>query len=355
MAHKLLSLVFMIRLSLTPSEMEDIAEALDDPEIDQRGKLKLMAIRLHALGTPHGNIAKAVNVSADTVTNYCKAYRDGGLSALLENRYYRPTSALESFLEQILRDLEAKPVATVKEAAHRIEQISGMAFSQTQTRRILKRLGLSYRKTASVPGQADPQLQLAFLEEELLPRLEEAQQGMRRVFFVDAAHFVLGAFLGMIWCLCRVFVPAGSGRHRYSVLGAIETRDHDLVTVRTKGSVTAQTVCELIERIARQYPGEPITLVMDNARYQRCELVREAASHFGCELLFLPPYSPNLNLIERVWRLVKSRTLRNKYFPDFATFIHTIDDFLDSLANENRHLLKSLVTQNFQTFDFPKS
>ncbi len=342
----------MIRLSLTPSEMEDIAEALDDPEIDQRGKLKLMAIRLHALGTPHGHIAKAVNVSADTVTNYCKVYRDGGLPGLLENRYYRPTSAVEGFLDPILSDLAANPVATVKEASHRIEKISGMTFSQTQTRRILKRLGLSYRKTASVPGGADPQMQLAFLEDELLPRLEEAKQGKRRVFFVDAAHFVLGAFLGMIWCLSRVFVPTGSGRQRYSVLGAIETRDDDLVTVRTKGSVTAHTVCELIEQLVQKYPDEPVTLVMDNARYQRCELVLKTAENFGCELLFLPPYSPNLNLIERVWRLVKTKTLRNRYFPDFLTFTMNIDRFLDSLAKENRYLLKSLVTQTLRRFEW---
>lgn len=214
---------------------------------------------------------------------------------------------------------------------------------------------MAYRKTASIPGQADPQLQFAFLQEELIPRLEEARQGKRRVFFVDAAHFVLGSFLGMIWCLSRVFIRAGSGRQRYSVLGAIETRDHDLVSVRTSGSVNAQSVCQLIECIAVQYPGERITLVMDNARYQRCALVRDTAQLFGTELLFLPPYSPNLNLIERVWRLVKSKTLRNRYFPDFASFTLSIDTFIDSLAHENRHLLKSLVTHNFQTFDFPKS
>lgn len=205
LAYNLLLLEMMIRLELTPCEIDDIAEALDDPEISQKAKLKLMATRLHVLGTTHGHIAVAVNVSADTVTNYCKAYRDGGIGALLENRRYPPVSAAEPFLDQILLDLQAHPVATVKEAAHRIEKISGLTFSETQTRRILKRLGLAYRKTASVPGKADPQLEFAFLQEELLPKLQEAQEGKRRVFFVDAAHFVLGAFLGMIWCLSRVF------------------------------------------------------------------------------------------------------------------------------------------------------
>lgn len=135
----------------------------------------------------------------------------------------------------------------------------------------------------------------------------------------------------MIWCLTRVFVRTGSGRQRYSVLGAVETRDHDLVSVRTTGSVNAQTVCQLLNQISSRYPGETITLVMDNARYQRNAAVRELAQHLGIELLFLPPYSPNLNLIERVWRLVKTRALRNQYFPDFATFTLNIDSFIDSL------------------------
>ncbi len=135
----------------------------------------------------------------------------------------------------------------------------------------------------------------------------------------------------MIWCLTRIFVRSGSGRQRYSVLGAIETQDHDLVTVRTTGSVNAQTVSELISKIHEQYPGEPVTLVMDDARYQRNAGVQTLAQELGVELLFLPPYSPNLNLIERLWKLVKSKCLRNQYFPEFTVFRAAIDDFLDSL------------------------
>jgi transposase len=343
----------MIKLNLTDTQRDEIAEAIDDPATSERAKIKLLAIRLHSLDMPHGQIAAALNISNDTVTSYLKAFRKGGVAELIENRHFRPTSSVEAFLDDITRSLSDSPVATAKEAAHRIKQITGVQLSEDQARRIMKRVGMAYRKTASIPGGADPQMQLIFLQEELIPRLEEAREGKRRVFFVDAAHFVLGAFLGMIWCLTRVFVRTGCGRQRYSVLGAVETRDHDLVSVRTTGSVNAQTVCELIEKIARKYPTEAITLVMDNARYQRNAKVLECSAHNGIELLFLPAYSPNLNLIERVWRLVKSRTLRNKYFPDFATFRGSIDSFMDSLNGTNRHLLKSLITENFQTFEIP--
>ena len=151
----------------------------------------------------------------------------------------------------------------------------------------------------------------------------------------------MGAFLGMIWAFARVFVRTGSGRQRYSVLGAVETRDHDFVSVRTTGSVNAATVIELIGKIDEAYPGEEITLVMDNARYQRNRAVTDIATSVGIELLYLPPYSPNLNLIERVWRLVKSKCLRNRYYENFALFTKAIDEFVDSLNDGNRHHLKS--------------
>lgn len=190
----------MIKLNLTELQTQEIAEALDDPRTTDRAKTKLLAIRMHSLGMPHGKIAAALNISDDTVTNYVKTFRKGGVAQLIENRHFRPTSSVEPFLQEITDSLTHCPVATAKEGAHRIKEITGIELSEDQARRIMKRIGLAYRKTAAIPGGVDPQTQFTFLQDELIPRLEEAREGKRRVFFVDAAHFVLGAFLGMIWC-----------------------------------------------------------------------------------------------------------------------------------------------------------
>jgi transposase len=246
-------------------------------------------------------------------------------------------------------------VATAKEAAAGIKQLTSVELSECQARRIMKRLGLRHRKVAGVPAKADPQLQLDFLAQELLPRLEEARKGERRVFFVDAAHFVMGAFLGMIWCVSRLFVKTSSGRQRYSVLGAVETRDHDLVTIRTAGSVNAISVCDLMKKISKRYPGEKISLVMDNARYQYNNQVKELAASLDLELLYLPPYSPNLNLIERLWKLVKTKCLRNRYYENFGDFKAAIDSCLTGLNGSQRDALKSLLTENFQILQNPNS
>ena len=345
---------YMIIIELSDEDRQAIAEELDDPEIEPRMYRRLMTVRLHDLSVPHRAIAQALNLSDDTVTNYLKLYRESGLPGLMENRSYRPTSSVEPWLEAFRESFGEKLVATASEGAARMEEICGIRLSDAQARRIMVRLGLKFRKTAAVPGGGDQQLQFDFLNDELLPRLEEARQGQRRVFFVDAAHFVLGAFLGMIWSFTRIFVPSGSGRQRYSVLGAVETRDHDFVSLRTTGSINEGVVCDLLEKICATYPGEEITLVMDNARYQRSRLVVEMAEALGLELLYLPAYSPNLNLIERVWRLVKKNCLRNEYFENFTLFTRALDGFLDSLNGKNRKLLKTLVTENFQTLENPK-
>ena len=87
----------------------------------------------------------------------------------------------------------------------------------------------------------------------------------------------------------------------------------------------------MLAAIHARHPSEPITLVLDNARYQRCAMVMDKANELGIELLFLPAYSPNLNLIERLWKLVKKRCLTNKYYQDFSGFRNAIDHCLDNL------------------------
>jgi hypothetical protein len=151
-----------------------------------------------------------------------------------------------------------------------------------------------------IPAKADPQQQKEFLEQEIQPRLDEATAGKRAVLFCDAAHFVLAPFLGFLWSVVRVFIQAPAGRQRFNVLGALNAITPESITVANDTYITAQSVCELLEKIAARYIGIPITIFLDNARYQKCALVKDTAQHLNIELCFLPSYSPNLNLIERV-------------------------------------------------------
>ena len=232
----------------------------------------------------------------------------------------------------------------------RIKKLTGVELKETQTRQTLHKLGMKYRKTGVIPGKANPQLQFDFLNSELVPKLEEAAKGERKVYFVDAAHFVLGSFLGMIWCFKRIFIKSGCGRQRYNVLGALDSHSKEVITVRSTENINSYSVCDLIDEVKSKNTKTPITLVMDNARYQRCKKVTEYAELKGVEILFLPPYSPNLNLIERLWKHLKKSCLKNRHFKDFESFRSSVDSYLDNLNTVHQEKLESLLTLNFQSF-----
>lgn len=119
--------------------------------------------------------------------------------------------------------------------------------------------------------------------------------------------------------------------------------------------VHAQSVCELLQKIADMGLHLPITLVLDNARYQKCAVVNEKAASLGIEMLYLPPYSPNLNLIERLWKFTKKQCLYSVYYPDFTAFKQAISTCLDQTHTTYKKELDSLLTLKFQSFEKVKT
>ena len=194
------------------------------------------------------------------------------------------------------------------------------------------------------------EIQATFLDTVLKPRLDAAMAGQGHVFFVDAAHFVFGTFLCCLWSFTRIFVRAASGRQRFNVLGAWNAVTHELIAVTNTTVVNTETMCELLRNIAAATLTGPITLVLDNARYQHNAAVKALAEQLGITLLFLPSYSPNLNLIERLWKFIKRRALYGRYHPTFADFQAAIEETIASLPTSHAEQLKTLMTLNFQQF-----
>jgi transposase len=163
----------------------------------------------------------------------------------------------------------------------------------------------------------------------------------------------MGAFLTCLWCLSRLYVRTSSGRQRYNVLGAIDVFSQDLITVTNDSYINSHSLCELLLKIHEHYVilGIPITIVLDNEKYQRCEKVIEYAKGLGIELLFLPTYSPNLNLIERLWKFVKKKCLYGKHHKNFTDFKMKIDDCLSKVGADYKQEISTLITTNFQLFE----
>ena len=160
----------------------------------------------------------------------------------------------------------------------------------------------------------------------------------------------MGAFLGFVWCFERVFVRAPSGRKRFNVLAALNAITHEIITVTNDSYINALSVCELLRKLAALNLSIPITLVLDNARYQKCQIVQDLAKSLDIELLYLPSYSPNLNLIERLWKFVKKQCLYSKYYENFTLFQEAISTCVENAHNTHKKELDSLLTLRFQSF-----
>ncbi len=325
-----------------------------DPRVQRH--CEVLLLKHH--GFPHECIAKVASCSRSTVQRTLTAYAEGGLERIRQVPVKQSHSVLDDHRVSLEEIFTKQPPRSVKQARHVIEEHTGVRRGLTQVRLFLHRLSLAPRKVAAIPIPPKSTLaehvktQADFKANQLEPRLKEAREGLRQVLFVDAAHFVHASFLGVIWCLARLWVRAASGRKRYNVLGALDCVTHKLIQVTNHSYINAESVCLLLRAVAAAaMPGIPITLVLDNARYQKCAVVQDLAKQLGIELMYLPSYSPNLNLIERVWKFVKSECLRTKHYASYEEFHSAIQQCLDDLPTKHKDAMDTLLTHNFQTFE----
>lgn len=345
----------MIKIEFTEEEKLTLYEGFcNHPH--HKVRLKMHCLYLKSIGFSTHEILKICRISRSTYALYIKAYRENGIAGLTQLKYEGQPSKLDDYTDKVKDDFRDNPPSTLSQARNRIFELTGIKRSIPQIQEFLGRIGLRRLKTGSLPGghkgntKEKREEQKIYLETELKPRLQEAEQGKRVVLFVDAAHFVHGAFMSFVWCFTRIFIGTPPGRKRYNVLGAINAVSMQLTMVDNDSYINAKSVCKLLRLIYDQYFGLPITLVLDNARYQKCKLVRRYARILGIELLYLPSYSPQLNLIERLWKHVKKKVLHGEYYPDFKEFRAALKNFLTQL-HYSKEELKSLLTWNFQTFD----
>ena len=343
----------MIRLVFSNETRERLRhERIHHPH--PRVRQRLEALYLKSEGWSHQAICASVGITKPTLIGYLRRYQEEGWAGLTACRFRRTRSALAPHEATIVLAFRRQPPATLAEASTRITELTGIERSPAQVGKVLQQFGLKRRKTGAIPGPAPtPERQAEqarFQQQELEPRLAQAQAGQRAVFFVDAAHFVHGLFLSWLWCVARCWQPTPTGRHRLSVLGALNAITHELITVTTEAYINSASVCQLLRQLAELALPVPITVILDNARYQRCRLVQDTAAALKIELLFLPAYSPQFNLIERFWKLVKKCCLHAHYYPTFQDFKTSILHFIETAHVEKKQTLKSLLTFNFQSF-----
>ncbi len=344
------------QIQFTQKELDELyTERYNHP--DPKVQRKMEAVYLKSCGLQHKEIQRICRISSNTtMSRYLTSYKEHGIDGLKKQNYKGQPSELGKHSESLEELFKADPPNCANAAREMIKEKTGILRSPSQVRAFMKRIGMGYRKVGFVPGKSDDpekqQEQEKFRTEKLEPLLEEAKEGKRVVLFMDAAHFVWTVYLGYLWCFARQFIRSPTGRKRFNVLGAVDAISKDIHTFTNESYINSTSVCLFLRQISKHY-GEaiPITIVLDNASYQRCKLVQDLAAELGIHLLFLPSYSPHLNLIERLWRLTKKECLYSEHYSSFEDFRHAISSFLVDAPTKHKSQLDSLLSLNFQSFD----
>ena len=168
---------------------------------------------------------------------------------------------------------------------------------------------------------------------------------------MDGTHPLHNSQLGYGWIGKgkEKFIKANTGRERVNINGAYNVEEHKAI-VREDESINAQSTVALMDQIKEQQGEGNIYLIADNARYYRSKLVSEYLQHNErIKIIFLPPYSPNLNLIERLWKWMKKKVTYNMYYEKFSAFREKTMEVLTNIG-QYRKELENLMTENFQLF-----
>jgi transposase len=325
----------------------EIVLKLLERHFGKRGANVVVCLILMTFGITHPEIQKRQGTALSTLRRYRNTLDGGSIDALfVVAQRERLRSQLDDYESEILVDFETKPPKTLREAQSRIEALTGLRRSLHRLDVWLKKKGLRSRSVGFLPAKANPEEQKKFVNDTILPLIESAKTGLMELFFVDASHFVMGGFPGRVWSVVRRFVKTGSGRKRYNILGALNFVTKKMETICNDTYITATQVVELLEKLA-VLCNKPIHIILDNVAYQKCVFVKETAERLGITLHFLPTYSPNLNLIERVWELVKSEVLNAAYYETFVSFCGNINGCVDMLHTRLADDMSRLIVPKF--------
>jgi transposase len=344
----------MLQLNLSDAETERLNYEryyYHCPHVQKR----IQAVYFKTMGMNNKMIGKLTGLNHEIVGDWIRNYMKGGFEALCQFKYGTNKSKLENYSQSILSSFTQWPPVTAGEAKARIEQLTGISRSPSQVRAFMNRHGLRHLQTGHIPAKADTEAQQKWVKEKLDPAIEEAQNGKCHLLFMDAAHFILQPFICALWCVTRLFIRASAGRNRINVLGAVNALSKEIITFNNTTYITAETIIDFLKQLRKHYVDLPIRIVLDNARYQHCKLVEAAAKQLNIELLFLPSYSPNLNIIERLWKFTKKKILYAKYYETPTKFHDAITGFFQTINQKYHSDLSNLLTLKFQYFQNTKT
>jgi transposase len=323
----------------------------------RQAKTKWEADRLKAVyslgeGWEPKTIAHILDKDVRTILSYFQHYKDGGIDGLLQDNYNGSESKLTAEQEKELADhLRNILYTSSNDIIHYVEVTFKVTYSKTGIKHLLKRLNFTYHKPKQVPGKADTVKQKSWLR--YFRWLRKIKSETAIFLFGDACHPQGNGkpSSGWIYKGEEKQLKSNSGRQHLNVNGVIDIDTMD-ITVTMPPTVNAQAMIELGKKLLKKYPEMEKTIywIVDNAKYHRAKIFKEwLKAHPRIKMLFLPSYSPNLNLIERLWRFFNEKVRNNAYFEKFADFVQKAKSFF-RCRTKYKEELRTRLAENFQIF-----
>ncbi len=301
-------------------------------------------------GFTYFQISQALILDEVTLSRYVERFQEKGIDGLLEYRYTGGRSQLTLIqLEELKTFLVDNTQTKAKDIVSHIKKQYNVSYSVIGVTKLIHRLGFTYKKPKIIPGKADRSKQEAFLEkyQEIKSNLKENDQ----VYFLDSTHPTHNTTASYGWILKGKkndkFIKTNTGRSRLNLNGALNLKNHQAVVLEEK-TINHKATIKLFKKLLKKHPKGKIHLILDNASHHHHHTLKPfLKKHRRLKTVFLPTYSPNLNLIERLWRFFHQKVTNNRYFETFEEFRETTVKFFKNLDNYQEEL-KTLLTDNFQ-------
>ena len=317
-------------------------------ESNRRYADRIKAILLLNLGLSYDKVAQYLLLDDQTIRNYEERYKSKGIDDLLSDNYIGCSAKLTSGQEEQLKDhLRENTYSTAKEVVEYVKQTFGVVYTPEGMVHTLNRLGFTYKKTTAVPGKADPEKQKEFINK--YEQLKNGKDPDDKILFMDGTHPQHNSMPAYCWIEKgeKKEIPTNTGRKRINLNGVIDTESHEVI-IREDESINAQSTIKLFQEIESKYDQAPnIYIIADNAPYYRSRLVNEYLENSRIKIEFLPSYSPNLNLIERLWKFFHKKILYNQYYDTYDKFKNKCLNFFKDI-DKYKGDLRTLLTDNFQ-------
>ncbi len=337
----------------------NLSEAVEKQlkKLYKEAKSKTTAIHINIVllfnkGFLQKDIASTLLISENTVGHWIQKFKSSiTIEQWLHNNYKSYWGKLNSFqIAQLKNHIKDNIIIDLKQLTAYTKEQFNISYSVNGMNSLVHSLGFSFKQLNLFPSKIDVLKQKEFVEE--YTTINNNLKDDEEIFFIDGVHPQHNTKAVKAWIQkgSIKYIKSNTGRNRVNLNGAYNPNNQDVI-IREDYTINAQSTIKLFEQIQDEYKKtKTIYIFSDNARYYKCKLVTEYLKTSRIKLIFLPPYSPNLNLIERLWKFMRKKVINVMYYPNFESFKNAIRNFFSNINNYKDDIRK-FIGNKFQIIE----